>query len=231
MASEASATQGAHRSRRHQDEEEGASFPRGYQVARAKLAQIEEFIKTGVIEEAEEIKRNERIASLRELTKVYGVGASPRLVYRPSTHLKPRTGPSTARELYDGKRTGKPCRSVADIREQNAFETKYHDDIALKIPRAEVEEIGREVNRHMQIISPGAIYEIVGGYVVFNSERRLPVLTQRIATEEVSPHRMISTCSSPDPTASLWRVHSIRSSSDSRRPVRQSHGRSVSCGL
>jgi DNA polymerase/3'-5' exonuclease PolX len=32
------------------------------------------------------------------------------------------------------------------------------------MPREEVEEIAREVNRHMQIVAPGAIHQIVGGY-------------------------------------------------------------------
>jgi hypothetical protein len=43
-----------------------------------------------------------------------------------------RAGPATARELYDGKKTGTPCRSIADIKAQNAADTTYADDFLEK---------------------------------------------------------------------------------------------------
>ncbi|GAA5919160.1 hypothetical protein JCM5296_004095 [Sporobolomyces johnsonii] len=109
-----------------------------------KLAKkVDEFVETGKIQEARDMLENERFLALSSLMTVHGVG-----------HLK-------AKDLYSSG-----YRSAEDLRKTGEWEKefRYHDDIQLKIPRAEVESICEWVRIQLDRIEPGAHIAIAGGY-------------------------------------------------------------------
>lgn len=109
-----------------------------------KLAlKVDEFLQTGRIKEADDLQHNERYQALKSLMTVHGIGHH------------------TAKELY-----AQGYRSADDMRKSGKWETefKYHDDIQLPIPRADVESIAAFVQLQIDRIERGAHICIAGGY-------------------------------------------------------------------
>ncbi|KAL7410968.1 hypothetical protein BDY24DRAFT_417563 [Mrakia frigida] len=106
---------------------------------------VEEFIENGYITLARAQRTNSRLHALLLFQTLHGVG------------------PHLARELYDHH----GCRNLDDVkrvRPNLAEEVDIWAEMQTKIPRSEVEEIGRFVSAELEKISPGCIYEICGGY-------------------------------------------------------------------
>ncbi|GAA5832925.1 hypothetical protein JCM5353_003306 [Sporobolomyces roseus] len=104
---------------------------------------IDEYLATGKIQDAIDLEHNERFQALTSLMTVHGVG-----------HHR-------AKELYQ-----EGYRSAEDLRKTGKWdkEFRYHDDIQLKIPRADVESIQEFVRIQLDRIQPGAHTVLCGGY-------------------------------------------------------------------
>ncbi|KAI0062418.1 Nucleotidyltransferase [Artomyces pyxidatus] len=126
---------------------------------------VEEYLDTGKIGEVEAARKSERFTSLQLFASVYGIG------------------PSTARDLY-----ARGLRSVRDLEafyevegplEVGAVETDagaqgvdmdikialgLRQELALPIPRVEVEMIHRVIMDELEVVQPGCVSTIVGGY-------------------------------------------------------------------
>ncbi|KAL1745039.1 hypothetical protein HDZ31DRAFT_37285 [Schizophyllum fasciatum] len=136
------------------------------------ISKIEEYLDTGDIEEAASIARSPRFQALEAFTDLYGVGAT------------------TARKLYAaGCRTledveryygvdGASRRGAHPASGHNKHPTRkpripsitprvalaLRGDLAGRIPRGEVEEIRAVVARELEVVRPGCVTTIVGGY-------------------------------------------------------------------
>ncbi|KAF8342714.1 uncharacterized protein EI90DRAFT_2903568 [Cantharellus anzutake] len=114
----------------------------------------EEFLRTGCIEEANRARASNRFSVLSEFITIYGIGSSK------------------ARELYtQGHRTLDELRSHFNnqggkaMKESGLLESlRLRDELAIKIPRAEVEEMASVVMAHLDQIKPGFHHTICGGY-------------------------------------------------------------------
>ncbi|BGP56473.1 hypothetical protein JCM8202v2_004093 [Rhodotorula sphaerocarpa] len=109
-----------------------------------KLAiKVDEFLNTGHIQEADDLAHNDRYQAIKSLMTVHGVGHH------------------SAKELYS-----LGYRSAEDLRKSGKWEKefKYHDDIQLPIPRADVESIARFVHLQVERIERGSHLVITGGY-------------------------------------------------------------------
>ncbi|KAF9512922.1 hypothetical protein BS47DRAFT_1344864 [Hydnum rufescens UP504] len=115
---------------------------------------IDEFLKDGEIKEARRAINSPRFGVLSLFSTIYGIG------------------PSTARRLYDqGNRTFEDLE-----RYYNEWERKngkpsgmrealvLRDDLAQKIPRAEVEEMVEAICKHLDSIQEGFQHTMCGGY-------------------------------------------------------------------
>ncbi|GAA5880849.1 hypothetical protein JCM3774_000499 [Rhodotorula dairenensis] len=113
------------------------------QVGEKLALKVDEFLQTGRIKEADDLQYNERYQALKSLMTVHGVGQH------------------TAKELYN-----LGYRSADDMRKSGKWQTefKYHDDIQLPIPRADVESIAAFVQLQMDRIERGSHICIAGGY-------------------------------------------------------------------
>ncbi|KAI9030438.1 hypothetical protein DFJ74DRAFT_629332 [Hyaloraphidium curvatum] len=109
---------------------------------------IDEFIMAGRITEAALKRNEERFKVMAEFCTVYGVG------------------PGKAREWYN-----KGYRSVEEVRKREAnlssqqrMGLKYWDDLKLRIPRTEVEELAAAVVDAVKTMEPDILHTVVGGY-------------------------------------------------------------------
>ncbi|KAI0821017.1 Nucleotidyltransferase [Irpex lacteus] len=136
---------------------------------------IEEFVDSNQIQEARAIASSERFQSLSLFSSVYGIG------------------PHTARRLYAlGLRTIDDLEIYYGVEQEETeesqlvemehkpghgqqFDTSLDEtwikialglrkDLDMKIPRDEVEEMGRVVMRELDELEPGCVSTIVGGY-------------------------------------------------------------------
>ncbi|KAF8591991.1 Nucleotidyltransferase [Ramaria rubella] len=126
------------------------------------LTKIREYISFGDISEAVELTASSRFCSLKEFTRIHGIG------------------PYTAHKLYDDG-----CRTLEDldrwfgakrertepvnpVKEGKAAVIRtmleLRDDISLTIPRHEVEEITKIIAQELKDIEPGCMHTICGGY-------------------------------------------------------------------
>ncbi|KZT33867.1 Nucleotidyltransferase [Sistotremastrum suecicum HHB10207 ss-3] len=117
---------------------------------------IQEFLSKSTISQARQLSSDTRYQTLISFTSVYGIG------------------PHTARHLYDlGLRTFDDLSRYLGS-DDNAEGSggsfawreglRLRDELSVKIPRAEVEEMGRLVDRALQDILPGSESTICGGY-------------------------------------------------------------------
>ncbi|KAK4700372.1 hypothetical protein P7C70_g5875, partial [Phenoliferia sp. Uapishka_3] len=114
---------------------------------------IDEFLKHGFIEETRQVLCDPRYLALKSFTEVHGIG------------------PSTARDLYDGKnKFGRHFRTLHELRELQSddfldnYDFKWHEDLQLPIPRKDVESIANFVKIQLEKTEPGAHVVICGGY-------------------------------------------------------------------
>ncbi|KAI0710318.1 Nucleotidyltransferase [Cerioporus squamosus] len=134
---------------------------------------VEEFLDTGKITEAETIKSSERFQTLTLFSSIYGIGPSTairlyNLGLRSLKDLEVYYGvepedmaqQSQIVEVDRGQHMGDEGLGDSWIR----VALGLREDLAKKIPRAEVEEIGRVVMRQLEELEPGCVSTIVGGY-------------------------------------------------------------------
>ncbi|OJT01642.1 DNA-directed DNA/RNA polymerase mu [Trametes pubescens] len=147
---------------------------------------VEEFLDSGQISEAQKIKSSERFQTLSLFTSVYGIGptAARRLAALGLRSLDDL-------EIYYGVERGaveqnsqiveveeKPRQSGWKGRDKGRGKDDadglgdswirvalgLREDLSKKIPRDEVEEMGRVVMRELDALEPGCVSTIVGGY-------------------------------------------------------------------
>ncbi|KAI0050505.1 Nucleotidyltransferase [Auriscalpium vulgare] len=140
------------------DREEIARLPNiGTKISKMVL----EYLENGNINEVEKIKASERYNALVLFASIYGIG------------------PSTARNLY--------ARGLRNLRDLEAFyevngppvegiegpqsvemdiqiALGLRAELAIKIPREEVELIHRTIMNELEVVQPGCVSMIVGGY-------------------------------------------------------------------
>ncbi|GJE94629.1 Nucleotidyltransferase [Phanerochaete sordida] len=135
---------------------------------------VQEFMDSGQISEARTIASSERFKALTLFSSIYGIG------------------PSTARRLYAlGLRTVEDLEVYFGVlpeeEESQLVELEHREkpgraddaglgetwikialglrkDFELKVPRAEVEEMGRVITDELNVLEPGCVSTIVGGY-------------------------------------------------------------------
>ncbi|TBU40726.1 Nucleotidyltransferase [Dichomitus squalens] len=143
---------------------------------------IEQYLNTGTILEAETTKGSERFQTLSLFASIYGIGPS---TARRLYHLNLRTLEDL--EIYYGVERDDVGRQgqIVEVEEkpqhprwmrgQRAADDGLGDswiqvalglreDLAKRIPRAEVEEMGRVVITELNNLEPGCVSTIVGGY-------------------------------------------------------------------
>ncbi|KAI0800345.1 Nucleotidyltransferase [Fomes fomentarius] len=143
---------------------------------------VEEFIDTGKITEARTIKSSERFQTLSLFTSIYGIGPSTahrlyNLSLRTLDDLEIYYG--VEREDLSGQSQiveveEKPYKSSSARGQRMGDEglgdswirvaLGLREDFTKKIPRAEVEEMGRVVMKELDELEPGCVSTIAGGY-------------------------------------------------------------------
>ncbi|KAG8945461.1 hypothetical protein FRC04_000746 [Tulasnella sp. 424] len=141
--------------------------------------EINEFLNTGGIAEARGIAADPRFQALSQFSSIYTIGPTTARYYYDDLgvttiedvcfivfslfHVYRTNGvpvlPPTQLEAYA---ESLPDDQPAAINLRAAL--GYREDFAKGIPRAEVEEIARVVDEHLQAIAPGAKWTICGGY-------------------------------------------------------------------
>ena len=120
-----------------------------YGIGKSLKSKIIEIITTGTLQKLEYFKKDVKTQSLLTLTKIWGVGSK------------------TAHELYN-----QGYKSIEQIRlngkhlltTQQLIGLKHYEDFQIKIPRDEVEEIGRIVTIAAHSIIPNLQIQICGSY-------------------------------------------------------------------
>ncbi|GAA5907550.1 type-X family DNA polymerase [Sporobolomyces salmoneus] len=123
--------------------ESGAEARKINKIGEKLAIKIDEFVRTGKIQDSVDVLENDRFIALSSLMTVHGVG-----------HHR-------AKELYL-----QGYRSAEDLRKTGQWdkEFQYHEDIQEKIPRSEVESIQEFVRIQLARIEPGAHTVLCGGY-------------------------------------------------------------------
>ncbi|KAL6304931.1 Nucleotidyltransferase [Sparassis latifolia] len=147
-------------------------------------AMVEEFAKTGKITEAQKHLTSERFQTLSLFSSIYGIGpTTARRLYnlglRSLEDLEVYYGvdDSPTSELVEVEHTD--TRSAAKGRHSGGEKDESDEglgenwtrialglraDLSLKIPRGEVEEMGKVVMAELDELEPGCVSTIVGGY-------------------------------------------------------------------
>ncbi|KAI0251130.1 hypothetical protein BJV78DRAFT_489289 [Lactifluus subvellereus] len=121
---------------------------------------IDEYLFHGHIAEVEETRQSDRFITLSLFASIYGIG------------------PVTARKLYDlGLRTLRdleayyevdadftPAESSDGAEMDVRIALGLHDDLMQTIPREEVEAIHATIVDHLNVVEPGCVSTLVGGY-------------------------------------------------------------------
>ncbi|KAI0079811.1 Nucleotidyltransferase [Panus rudis PR-1116 ss-1] len=149
---------------------------------------IEEFIDTHRISEARKIFNSERFKTLSEFSSIYGIGPNTaRRLYnlnlRKLEELEIYYGvdpteeesqlveiqgddASSSRWTRAGERGNDAQKTRDDSYGESWIKTALalRHDLAIKIPRDEVEEMNRVIMRELESLEPGCVSTIVGGY-------------------------------------------------------------------
>ncbi|GAA5879209.1 hypothetical protein JCM3774_003521 [Rhodotorula dairenensis] len=111
------------------------------------LVKIEEFLRTGKIQDAQNITASNEFKVLTLLTSVHGIG------------------PKKARQLYEDENVRTLQQLVPFLKEPDQERLrKYHAHLTEKIPRAEVESIHEFVKIQIDKIQRGSFSILSGGY-------------------------------------------------------------------
>ncbi|SGZ26175.1 BQ5605_C024g09852 [Microbotryum silenes-dioicae] len=120
--------------------EQARSLPK---VGEKIVTKIEEYLRTGEIDDAIRAGNNSKALALKDMSAVHGVG-----------HVM-------ANSLYT-----KGLRSLQEMRDSKQWEKEFqwHDDIQQKMPRHEVESIHEFIKIQIEKVEPGATTLLCGGY-------------------------------------------------------------------
>ncbi|SCZ98942.1 BZ3500_MvSof-1268-A1-R1_Chr3-1g05723 [Microbotryum saponariae] len=120
--------------------EQARSLPK---VGEKIVTKIEEYLRTGEIDDAVRVGNNSKVLALKDMSAVHGVG-----------HVM-------ANSLYT-----KGLRSLQEMRDSKQWEKEFqwHDDIQQKMPRHEVESIHEFIKIQIEKVEPGATTLLCGGY-------------------------------------------------------------------
>ncbi|SCZ87626.1 BZ3500_MvSof-1268-A1-R1_Chr2-2g05092 [Microbotryum saponariae] len=120
--------------------EQARSLPK---VGEKIVAKIEEYLRTGEIDDAVRAGNNSKALALKDMSAVHGVG-----------HVM-------ANSLYT-----KGLRSLQEMRDSKQWEKEFqwHDDIQQKMPRHEVKSIHEFIKIQIEKVEPGATTLLCGGY-------------------------------------------------------------------
>ena len=114
---------------------------------------VEEYLKTGQNQEAEEARKHPQLNSVLNLTKIYAIG------------------PSNAKKLFEYhdiitiKDLKKAFKSNPDIlNKKQAIGLKYHNELQIRVPRAEIDSYKKEIQKLCDKVSPNIEMSINGSY-------------------------------------------------------------------
>jgi len=128
----------------------------GGAVGEKTLTKIEEFLLSGNVRKLEQMELNPIGQAQRELQQVWGIGSSnaPKLIAQ---------GVRTIADLRALVEEGKM--QVGDVKLTHQIRTGvlHHDDIMLKIPRAEIAEIAEEFYREARAVGGSQVHLTVCG--------------------------------------------------------------------
>ncbi|KAG8893664.1 hypothetical protein FRC00_010197, partial [Tulasnella sp. 408] len=120
----------------------------------SRAISIDEYLNTGSIAEARGIAADPRFQALSQFSSIYTIGPTTARYYYDDLGI-------TTLEDLEAYAESLPDDQPAAINLRAAL--GYREDFAKGIPRAEVEEIARVVDEHLQAIAPGAQWTICGG--------------------------------------------------------------------
>lgn len=126
-------------------------------VGKSTLNRVSEFLGRGFIEEARHLEKNERFQVLSDFTTVYGIGP---VKARAFLHQNIKTFGDLERYYRRQLMSGKDTENAQGMLNSLAA----REDFRVKISRAEVEEVARIIANELEIIQPGFIHTITGGY-------------------------------------------------------------------
>ncbi|XP_058776913.1 DNA polymerase lambda isoform X2 [Vicia villosa] len=116
-------------------------------IGKSMKEHIQEIITTGKLSKLEHFETDEKVQTISLFGEVWGVG------------------PATALKLYDkGYRTLDDLRNDDSLTNAQKLGLKYFDDIRQRIPRHEVQEMERILQKVGEDILPGAIIICGGSY-------------------------------------------------------------------
>ncbi|EPQ55117.1 Nucleotidyltransferase [Gloeophyllum trabeum ATCC 11539] len=151
---------------------------------------VEEYLNTNQISEARSILDSERYRSLTAFTSIYGIGPNTvRKLYARGLRtirdlevwygVRPPEGEEDDEGVYEQQRErriisvegqsgrrGRGRNEGAEVEDDSWIKIALglREELDIKIPRDEVEEIGRVVGRELEQVQPGCVFTIVGGY-------------------------------------------------------------------
>ncbi|TFK51026.1 Nucleotidyltransferase [Heliocybe sulcata] len=151
---------------------------------------IEEYIETGKIAEAQATLTSERYKSLTAFTAIYGIGPNTaKQLYSQGLRtirdlevwygIRPPEGEEDAEGVYaqqlqggivtvDGskRRSTRGGKQGAEVENESWMKVALglREELEIKIPRDEVEEIGRVVGKELEEFQSGCVWTIVGGH-------------------------------------------------------------------
>ncbi|KAL2612428.1 hypothetical protein R1flu_024120 [Riccia fluitans] len=116
-------------------------------IGKSMQDQIAEIIKTGKSSRLEHFRQDEKVKAISQFGSVWGIG------------------PSTAQKLYDkGHRTLEDLENEESLTSAQRFGLKFHEDINKRIPRPEVAEMERLVQKYAESITSGISVLCGGSY-------------------------------------------------------------------
>ncbi|TFK87051.1 Nucleotidyltransferase [Polyporus arcularius HHB13444] len=143
---------------------------------------IEEFLDTGKITEAQTINASERFQTLSLFSSIYGIGPSTAIrLYNLGLRslndlevyygVEPEDVALQSQIVEVEEKPRKPAWQRGQHKGDEGLGDSWtrvalglREDLAKKISRAEVEEMGRVVMRELEELEPGCVSTIVGGY-------------------------------------------------------------------
>ena len=127
---------------------------------------INEILTTGRLQKLEELKRNDRVVAVRELTRVWGVGeAKARHLFnvgiKTVNQLRARVHDDVTPSGGEGEGPGT---SGALLTSQQMIGLKYFDEFDQRMPREEASAIAGYVERAARRACPGCVAVAAGSY-------------------------------------------------------------------
>jgi DNA polymerase IV len=147
---------------------------------------VRAFLETGTIPETESTLASTRYKALTELSTIYGIGpVTARLLYARGVrtiddlcrwydvdpdYSSPVASVNAIKPEESGngiiETTGRATSGSGEDGKEGLIRASlgFRRDLEVKIPRAEVEEIGALVQAHLDAVQPGCVSTICGGY-------------------------------------------------------------------